>query len=191
MRVYAVLHRVLAFTQAAGSGAEILVHRPIAVIVKTVTCLRLSPSEEWIAHLDDTLVAVVDCVQALAQTAGGGSQLLVDRVVAVIVHAVANLRLESIKGVANLSLTVETVEHRVVAKAETTRRSPQTLVNQAVAIVVLAIALLLARTGKGVAQHGLSSKTVHNRVHAVSHAACRGAQILVNIIIAVIVNAIA
>ena len=125
------------------------------------------------------------------QATGGGPELLVRLAVAVVVGPVADLLRRPCERVAVLRLPVDAVRHLLGALTLTTLGRAELLVGVAVAVIVLPVAHLLRSALERVA-------VLHRPVHAARHAlqagpqpARQGAELLVGVAIAVVVQPVA
>ena len=126
-------------TGAFSTGLHAFIDDPVAVVVVSVTNLRVTRlGNADLAHAIDA------CRQGdltLSDAAVEGTQVFVDRAITVVVDIVADLGLRRILGT-GVWRPVQTGRHGLGAGANAAAQRPQTLVDIAVAVVVLAIAEL-------------------------------------------------
>jgi len=144
----AILNGVKANAEPAGGGAQVFIDQAVAVVVVSITFFELNTLHR-LADLRDTTDAIVNGMIAHTQAAGGGAQILIHTIIAVVVKAVAHFHGRGVDGrIEGSAVRVVGMTVVVVIKIGTVFEPIQvaivkTLVDEAVAVVVYAVANLL------------------------------------------------
>ena len=188
----ALRHGDLALVFTAGPVALVLVLDAVAVVVEAVADLGPG-SFEGIADLREAVDARGDGVVADATATRDVGQALVGRSVAVVVDVVAGLGRSTVEGIARRHDTALACRHLVLTLTDTARDGlvAEPLVDVAVTVVVLEIADLRSCAIEGVADLLFPAHTIGYLVLTRPDAAHGGTEAIIDLTIAVVVEAIA
>jgi len=186
----AVRYGVVAQSKPASRCPQVLIHKAIAVVVRTVANLLLRALQR-VTLVRRSVEARGRAVEAKPLAARDRPQSLVDLQVTVVVNAVAHLRNRTSKGVANLDARIQAVGYRMFTGPDSAGGLAQVLVSLPITIIVQAVANLARSTVERIADLHDTVGTKGNAVRTDSLTANVKAQVFINLTVAVVVEAVA